>query len=337
MMKHVKTSLLLTTMLYLAVATTNSVAQPTISISDRVISKPTERGFGRVVNSRDFTSLTLRKGSLDCNLVGTCKVRNMPLLNQMDPRIDADVKANSPWGCYDTSIVTAAITALANRSTTNPLTGRTKVFSELLPDGTAPKEVKQISWQYRRVPLPPPIRISIPGAPRPTQSPQPFYLQELVATFGKINEGCDAYLYGNCTNTTNSFGHAFRYWPGEIGWKEWTDEDIVQYLNSGYSIIVAYGRFDPKADAVNQNFVKSSQHKVIFSGYRKNSKYPLLINDVGNGAQYWVRLSTDLAERDYKKPAKVPYKSKVFIEYEGAGLPASQVYFLEHLDGIRLK
>ena len=91
------------------------------------------------------------------------------------------------------------------------------------------------------------------------------------------------------------------------------------------------------------------QHKVVFSGFRNGAEYPLLINDVGNGKRYYVKLSNDLSQPDFGQvkllPVKINYpneqakgaaSTKNYIEYEGENKPGDNVNFLVHFDGLRL-
>src|SRR5204862_2314627 len=91
-----------------------------------------------------------------------------------------------------------------------------------------------------------------------------------------------------------------------------------------------------------------SLHKVPFSGFQLGP-YPLRINDVGNGHQYRVRLSTCLSDMQFDPPPNVNTSSiksvkfnsdfvgKAFLIYEGDdNKPATSVFFVEHIDGLRI-
>lgn len=76
--------------------------------------------------ARNAATATPAVSILACNPVGTtCTVQMMPALCQTDPRIDTDVTDMGPPGCYDTSIVSVAIAALANRKGLPSPAGRT--------------------------------------------------------------------------------------------------------------------------------------------------------------------------------------------------------------------
>ncbi|MCS7030667.1 MAG: hypothetical protein NZL92_03930 [Gloeomargarita sp. SKYG116] len=299
---------------------------------------PTRPGYAKPA----LTNLnkTTQQGILDCDILGACMVRNMPLLTQTDPRLDADVKDMGPVGCYDTSILTVILTALANRGPKlATLYGRVKELDQVQgdPAKNIPKEVKQLSWFYRIVKEAQKQAQEKPGK----QTVFPLYFPEVVASFnqGKILEmvtnKCDPYKYGtadSCQSATNLFGSSFRrFTPGE-GVLAWTNEAITNLMRQNYVLLIAYGRYRPKLVKVgNQSelqWTKESQHKVVFSGFQKDD-YPLLINDVGDGQRYRVRLRAWTAA---SKPANA---NPVVLEYEGA--PAEPILFVEHVDALRLR
>jgi len=317
--------------------------------------KPTPRGAGKAAVGFDLNSLKSKKGILSCDLAGVnCVVMNMPLLNQGDSRIDNDVADMKNWGCYDTSIVTVIATALANRNKSLAFGGRTKIFDQITGDSNAPKEVKQISYQYRLA------KRHQAGEIENGKVIQPLYFHEAVADFnqGKILQQCDPYMYGNCdklsnpAQATNLFADAFRTWINPSTGV--TNEDIIKLMEQGYVVMIAYVRYEWKyvwnaaKKAHDVSFTRDSFHKVVFSGFRKGEKYPLVINDVGNGTQYNVRISNDI--KTHKYPSKMGLSPNstyslptedtgastgIFIEYED--LPDLKAFFLDHYDALRIK
>lgn len=317
------------------------------SLDNPKMFKATAKNFGSALKKSEIPKGTTDKGILSCNALGGCSVRNMPLLLQTDALIPSSLSHYAAVGCYDTSTVSVIIAALANRSSSSPApAGRTKQFMSIsavqLPGTTIPKEVRQLTWQYGNAKQQDDGAKNFKG-----KVIQRFYFHEVLADFGKVNEDCDPYTYGSCMSTTNSSGHAFWEVVGYSPWNDatWTNEQIIKKMQAGYAMMIAYGRFDPLISQDKRtgkpvvDFKKSSQHKVVFIGFQPG-KYPLLINDVGNGQQYRVRLSTDLSPRGFNKigPHRYPTETKIFLEYEGAPLGAKdQVFFVEHVNGFRLK
>src|SRR5688500_7364364 len=174
-------------------------------MNNRRAFKPTQKGFG-IPLKKVLLSNSVDQGILSCErghmgVLARCVVRNMPLLNQMDDRLDGDVKALGPWGCYDTSIATVLLTALANRTNKVPLTGRTKEFAAVPADGSTPKEVEQLSWFYRQA-----------------KKGAMLYLTEVLADFGKINENCNPDILANCPSATNQYGHTYYEFADGKNW-----------------------------------------------------------------------------------------------------------------------
>jgi hypothetical protein len=321
-------------------------------INDRKLYKPTQKGFGVPLRKVEYTS-AVNQGILSCQrgnlgILANCVVRNMPLLTQTDPRLDADIKDMGPLGCYDTSIATVILTALANRTNTLPLKGRTKEFAEVPADGNIPKEVERLSWFYRTA-----KKASKGEKDKNGKLIQSLYFSEVLADFGKINESCDPYIFANCKSATNQYGHA--YYEFADG-KNWTNDFFIKKMREGYAMFIAYARYVPNISMEKGKpkikFTLDSVHKVVFSGFQIGNKYPLLINDVGDGMQHRVRLTTDLSERkfvlkgstkaqsfaetDIIYPPEV--KTATFMEYEGEGTGLNdKVYFIVHMDAFKLK
>src|SRR5262249_19852434 len=107
-------------------------------------------------------------------------------------------------GCYDSSIVTVADAALANRAPKlSSLRNRSARFFDL-PEVTGkngkpiPREVHQVAWQYYQA-LQGQNKVAANG-----KVVQPLYFHEIVADIGggKIREACDPYTYGKCRTAT---------------------------------------------------------------------------------------------------------------------------------------
>jgi hypothetical protein len=100
---------------------------------------------------------------------------------------------------------------------------------------------------------------------------------------------------------------------------------------------------------------------VVFAGFQPG-KYPLLVNNVGDGRMMRARLTTDLSDRlvgpvaiedltedalrrkgeiakvRHMNPRPVyPLPTHVFLEFEGERAVNEQVYFIEHVDGLRIR
>ena len=322
-------------------------------LDDRKAYRATPKGFGMPI-AKVIYSNGVDKGILRCQpgkmgILVNCVVKNMPLLLQTDPRLDSDVADSGPNGCFDTSLVTVILTALANRTTTQPLKGRTKEFVEVPASKTAPKEVEQLSWYYRVG-----KQYWADEKDKNGKRIQPLYLSEAHADLGgKIKEPCDPYTWADCKDATSQFGHTFyKYADGN---ENWTNEYITKKMRDGYAVLIAYERFKPSIVVEKGRkfvkFVPAGLHKVVFSGYQLGHKYPLLINDVGSGQQFRVRLGTDLfvrkfapgnsttaetvGETDFRYPTHI--KTPTFMEYEGmANGINDQVQFIVHIDAIKL-
>ena len=345
-----KISSLISAVLCAAIFVPTTFAQPKFETAIRIRDlkvAPTAKDFGKPVKIIDLTR-GYKKGILDCDVTGNnCTVMNMPLLSQLDPRIDKDVQDMSPWGCYDTSITTIISTALANRKIRRPLgiQGRTKIFDSFVGDAAQPKEIKQLSYVYREG------KKEGAGEKENGKVVQHLYFHEVAADmFNRlITQNCDPYIYGNCEKATNVFADSFRHW---ISTDTLTNEDVIGWMEKGYVVMIAYARHQPTGRKLRGGFsvyfTFDSYHKVVFSGFRKGSEYPLLINDVGNGKRYYVKLSNDLSQRDFGQGDIAPNLIKInypneysdtknYLEYEGEGKKAGEmVFFLNHFDGLRL-
>lgn len=334
---------------------------------------PTPRNFAKPLLASQLRVsgkiVTKKTGILECWTDKSCMVMNMPLLNQMDERVDQAVWEARPFGCYDASIVSVIVAAMANRHPAFgkiPLGWRVGQFLDIKPGiggngQPAPQEVKQLSYEYGLA-----INRSkaAEAAKAKGQTPvfqypseQPLYFHEVVWTLSNtINEKCNPKEYGNCSEVTNKYGHGFRRFLTASD--SLTNESVIARMRAGYVMMIAYARYRPVVKvekglkkvsfvgaAANNGY---SPHKVVFIGFNEGEKYPLVINDVGNGQQYKVRLTTDLSSRAFSERGNpsatfgkplftYPTPVKIYLEYEGEGEGINQqVFFVEHVDGLRV-
>jgi hypothetical protein len=297
-------------------------------------SVPTAKGFATPAIAR---TLPTRRGILTCTPdLAICTVANMPMIPQADPGVDADVKDLTGSGCYDASVTTVMVTALANSDQSLVPFGRLKILRDV-PAGDAPKAIEQLNQEYHW------SKAYIEKQVVDGKAIEPLHLAEAIASYGKVVEPCNPYTYLGCMEASNMAGRAFIKIVKD---NSVTNEAIVDLMKKGYVVLVAYSRFVPAVDAAGKvSFTFNSMHKVVFSGFQPGN-YPLLINDVGNGLRYRVRLSTDLSPRTFsmtggaaKKGTSFVYPkpTKTYLEYEGDGSAAnSQVFFLDHIDALKI-
>lgn len=295
---------------------------------------PTPRNFGHPVV--EYIPLPEIHGILSCVASwNVCRVRNMPLLDQSDPRLHLapDHAYLAQYGCYDTSIVTVVLTALANRDPKLAVINRTKSFMNIPASGAVPKEVEQLKQQYTWA-YDFQHAVSVGG-----KIPNPMYIHEALADAGggKVTQPCNPYSYRNCADASNTAGRAFSQ---PVQDDSVTNASIIGLMKKGYAVLVAFDRYqivaipDGRGGIASRKFIFKGAHKVVFSGFQPG-KYPLLINDVGNGQRYRVRLSTDLSSLGISVWVPYPRATHTFIEYEGKEDP--NVNFLEEIDTIKIE
>ncbi len=287
-----------------------------------------------MVPAGPFTLLESDGSILSCSKRGqlVCEVRNMPLLLQTDPRVDWDLRANAEVGCYDTSILTVILTAEANRDRSYRVIGRTRKLLSISA-GEAPKAIEQLAQEYRWA------MEGQQGKIVNGKAVQPLYLTEALADTadGKIAQNCDPFVYGSCAEASNAAGHTFRNFVSD---DHVTNEYVIGLMKQNYVALIAFARYSPilalptgKLQFVNN----AGRHKVVFSGFRSGSKYPLRINDVGSGTVRWARLAHDLSERGFSKNVPYPTATKTYLEFEGDGTKTGdQVFFIEHIDALKI-
>src|SRR5258708_325287 len=115
----------------------------------------------------------------------------MPRIWQEESRVSPHVLNMRDEGCYDTSIVTVTIAALANRSVALQPSGRTKMFEALSGNQFMPKEIVQLSQQYSWVQLYQEEREKKEKGDFRGKVVQPLYFDEVLADFGKTQQPCD--------------------------------------------------------------------------------------------------------------------------------------------------
>ncbi len=363
----------------IAVAFVSLTVQASSQSPRSVVFIPTPKDFGKPLTAAEVGMVNViapkQKGILACATEKKCRVMNMPLLWQSDPLIDAGFEPEKGVGCYDTSIVSVIIAAMANRNPAIPkvsLNWRLQKFMNIQPGiggngKPAPKAVKQLSYEYSVVKA---RGNAAAAAAAKNQAPvfkvpeeQPIYFHEVIWALngGKINENCNPSIYSDCdtSDVSNKYGHAFyrNLTPND----NITNEYIIEKMKAGYVMMIGFSRYRPLVEVDNGvkkvTFVGAggdfanpgpSPHKVVFIGFDEGSKFPLLINDVGNGQQYYVRLSSDLSTRTFsvrgngppsfgRKQITYPTPVKIYIEYKGLGEGINRpVFFLEQIDGLRI-
>jgi hypothetical protein len=337
--------------------------------------KPTAKGFGIKTTIPKLPRLEWKKhGILRTHPLFGSVVAGMPLLCQTDPKVDAALDAflNTPealaimpkkedgntytatemrnalkgFGCYDTSIVTVIHTALLNRAAAlnGALRNRTAVFDAISGMRGTSKAVRQLAWHYEQV------FKAQNGFMQDGKRLQPLYFSEVVADTGtsRILELCDPYVMWNCSTTTLNNGDASSFVSGG---SELTNQRIIDLMESGTVVMIAYSRHEPNMfrHPVNGTLHVSfkdltSYHKVVFSGFQKGD-YPLLINDVGNGQRYRVRLSSNLKDlrfthRDGQGSVTIDpsFHNRPFLIYEGEDKKENPlILFVDHFDGLKIR
>lgn len=293
--------------------------------------------------------------ALDCpNGVGSaCTVPNMPLLHQNSDQVDVDIGQNiKDNGCYDTSVASITSMALTNRGGLQPLANRSSTFHTITagnngknPPAATTREYEQLSQQYRWT-----QKHYADRANNVNPAVQPFYFAEVLSDFPAQKKrtypaNCDPRTYGSCTWSTliaagfagASFRDFFDGTAAQVG-----NDYVKALMGEGFGVLAAYGRYNavPCADDASFTcFNRASQHKVVFSGtFADTDTYPLRINDVGDGKQYKVRLSSDqgVFGRNNAKCRFPSETSRTFLEYQPNPNQNPQVFFLDHIDGFSL-
>jgi hypothetical protein len=281
-------------------------------------------------------------------------------------------------GCYITSQVTVIMTSIANRAESVPLTGQTALFNALgtqggkigdnplvgrtrLP-GNLPADLQKLLWQYEHHFIAEYINHTKPIG----QQVRYLYFPAVVSDVsgGLQDVSCDLINNGYCgtgeITGLNGNGHALVNWKPTA--TDPTNESIKALMEADRVVLIAYGRYapttsyDPKSNTLTVSLAKTSQHKIAVSGFQPG-KFPLLINDVGNGQRYKVRLSSDLASLKFTARGaglfggltrRVRYEFKdskgnavtgrPFLAYEGVSEQDDpQVFFIEHYNYLHIR
>lgn len=295
-------------------------------------------------------------GDLRCrsSAIDDCIVANMPLLGQMDPRLQAPLATYSSryavnsgpnrgeiiWsepqfsigptpysstdfannimgnGCYITSLTTLEAAALANQTVAPTARARTlaQIDAGAFMHGDA--SINRLEWQYQRW-----ADKLQPNLTDPSQPSNPDFL-ELEEFAGDFPLGSVAFHdYPN---------------PGVL-----SAASLVSGMKGGATYLIAFQRYNVtlassrSAGRVHLALAYDSHHKIAVSGFQPGT-YPILINDVGNGRRYRVRLTTDVRSIPFTEtvsghnqtipssevmldmPAGYPPSPRLYLVYEGA-------------------
>lgn len=338
----------------------------------RELMAPTRADFAKHYTLKTSTN-TVKAGILDCEqtmfrgrmLSETCMTRNMPLIEQTDPRIDA---ALAPWagvGCYDTSLLTIMLTQLNNRNAKINLIGRTSMLASIPAEAGSPKEVRQLNYYYKMVRASQLQDKLVTEGKLSQRTAFGLGPAELVADTGagQVVEGltgpkCNPYVPGSCTTATNLFtGSAFFKWGDTVtDASTFSNADIEQRLRQGQSLVLAYIRYKPIVTTQNGakkvTFKLEGYHKVVPSGFGPGS-HQLVLNDVGftgvkraecGYGEGCVRFRANM-RRDLKAKLKElgivadehvwpTGVAQIIVDYQED--KSGNLNFLQHVDGLKL-
>jgi hypothetical protein len=320
-------------------------------------------------------------GDLRCtsSALDDCVVANMPLLFQMDQRLLAPLEAYSAryevkrgpdfgriiwaepqyniaptaytpadfasnimgYGCYITALTTLEEAAFANQNGAPTARARTLAqidAGDLMPGG-AP--INRLEWQYRRW-----ADKLQPNLADPSDPSSPDFLQ-LEEFAGDFPSGSVAYRdYPN---------------PGEL-----SAASLINGMKAGATYLIAFQRYNVtiasgRGGPVTLALTYDSHHKVAVSGFQPGP-YPILINDVGNGKRYRVRLTTDIHSIPFSEtisggsyvippgqimidipttsPVPFPAPPRLYLLYEGADNVAvgngGQLFVIEDIQALTI-
>lgn len=288
-----------------------------------------------------------------------CTVRNMPMLLQTSNQLDTDVTAHGPGGCYDASITSVAVAALANRSTGRALVDRSRTFNNITagnngatPPVTTTKAYEQLSQVYR-------------WADAPDNVFQPFHFPEIVAdiiqgttgTARRFPAGCNPNTYGSCSWYTGTYAPdtvaaGFRDFTANTS--HVTNAYFKGLMNQGFAPMLAYIRYVPVRRANGSRWdmtftrvtpAGADLHKVAVSGYQPGA-FPTRVNDVGHGRAMDVNITNDvnaIPSWDGVAPQNVVnwyfpngLSRQSFVYYNPAQLANQPIMFLELVDALSL-
>jgi hypothetical protein len=322
---------------------------------------PTRANFAHPVAS--IETRTFARGDLLCTSLAAddCIVANMPLLSQEDARLKAPLTSYSSryvvksganagdiiWsepqfaigptayspasfaqnimdnGCYIASLTTIESAIIANQHISPTLRARTfaNIGANSLLTGDA--FINRLEWQYRRW-----ADKLQPNLSDPTQPSSPDFLE--------FEEFAPDFPLGSVAFEDNPNPGASVRSAG-----------IIADMRRGSNYLIMFQRYNvspaPGGDAAHRHFALTydSQHKVAVSGFQPGV-YPLLINDVGNGQRYHVRLTTDVrtipfTETRGGKTVTIPPRDIVLDPPTGGAPPTSYLMLIyEGADGVNV-
>jgi hypothetical protein len=316
-------------------------------------------------------------GNLVCtsNAASDCIVANMPLLSQVDPRLKAPLTAYASqyivasgvnsgmiiWsepqfgigptpfapadfaqnimnvGCYITSLTTLEAAAAANAQAIP--SGRALTFFQIGANSlmTGDAAINRLQWQYQRW-----ADKLQPNPTNPSQPSSPDFLQ------------LQEFVSGYPANVLSFHDHGANV----------SGSDMIAGMRNGTMYLIAFRRYSVSfapirgVSQVHLALTYSSHHKIAVSGFQPGA-YPLLINDVGNGHRYRVRLTNDIRSIPFRRtvngavttippnqvfinqPADFPVAPQLYLVYEGAdGVNVSaggQVFVIEGIQSLTVR
>lgn len=266
---------------------------------------------------------------------GVCAVNGMPVINQGDARI-----AKSTYGkgitadCYDASICSLVLAALANRDLTALPTpsGRTKLFDQIPATEGIPKELNQLAWLENNA-----------------GTSQAFYFPEVLADFGPLFQTSPdprVYIPDDDVVFTSDHGATFRDFVSPAT-THITNEYVKQLMDNDFAVMLGFLWTTPTADAGGKvTFTLGGTHKLVVSGYRDGA-YPLRVNDIFDANQQWTRLvplsqstrsfgAAGVTQDALDASALAPLPSRFYLEFENFTEPTRPVCVITQIDAVSL-
>ncbi len=307
---------------------------------------PTKPGFG--TPHTPPKAFPVKSGDLVCTdkTLDHCMVNHMPLLLQTNPALLAPLASYSTkymvksganrgkimWsepqfsigptpylpndfannimgnGCYITSLTTVENAALANLPRGVTVGGRAVTFNKITANSlvAGAKPLNQLEWQYERWADKLQPNMKDPTQPSPTDF---LELSEFAADLGPKA----------ASSTVID--------PSTI-----TAKGLIDKLKARTYFVIEYRRYDVKASMPDKNgnikltLSYASHHKVAISGFQPGA-YPLLIDDVGNGQRYRVRLTSSIGAIPLTEAVRAanPKSGGAIKAFTTVTLPASKL------------
>jgi hypothetical protein len=273
-------------------------------------------------------------------------------------------------GCNQTSEATVIMTSLAYRASSVHLSGQTTTFNAIgstrEPVGeetSLPKDLRKLLWKYKNS-----FRLAWGAKLKLADKNVPYFsFPGVVADVsGGIQENCDPYGYGDCNNQAisgaNNDGHALGVLAPSAA--ELTNDTVKAMMMDDQIVMLAYSRWVPTTSyntitrTLTVTLTFASLHKVVVNGFQPG-KFPLLINDVGDGYQHKVRLSSDLGSLKFAAPGRrgpsggltmvkygfidkeghsVELQGRPFLAYEGSSEGVNPtVFFIDQYRYLHIK